>query len=128
MIAIKISLLTLLFLLLIISTNYFISPQSQAQAQGQGSQRTSVAQGAAELAADPVASLEGSNESEKVAGKNGKKKRKKRSKFVYAIGDKYPGVHIGHRECITPGPKIPAKMGWLWNIHTPCLSLKVFVG
>lgn len=54
-----------------------------------------------------------------------RKKRKRRSKFVYAVGDKYPGVHIGHRECVAPGKMIPPKMGWLWNVFTPCMSLRV---
>lgn len=83
-------------------------------------------QSAPQIGEQPAAApLEQASESEKAIGKNGKKKKKKRSKFVYAIGDKYPGVHIGHRECVLPGYKIPPKMGWLWNVFTPCMSLKV---
>ncbi|CAH1163676.1 unnamed protein product [Phaedon cochleariae] len=52
---------------------------------------------------------------------NGKKKR---GKFVYSMGDKYPGVKVGHKECVTPMFNVPPKMGWLWNIHTPILRLK----
>ncbi|EFA06328.1 uncharacterized protein LOC659255 [Tribolium castaneum] len=53
-----------------------------------------------------------------------KKKKKKRKRFVYTIGDKYPGVHIGHKECVLPAHNVPPRMGWLWNIFTPCLNLK----
>ncbi|XP_074042075.1 uncharacterized protein isoform X1 [Leptinotarsa decemlineata] len=53
-----------------------------------------------------------------------KKKKKRRGKFVYSTGDKYPGVKIGHRECVTPVFNVPPRMGWLWNIHTPILRLK----
>lgn len=37
----------------------------------------------------------------------------------------YPGIHVGHRDCIAPGRKVPAKMGWMWDIHVPCFGLKV---
>lgn len=37
----------------------------------------------------------------------------------------YPGLYVGHRECVTPGRRVPAKMGWMWDIHVPCLGLKV---
>ncbi|XP_044264730.1 uncharacterized protein LOC123011389 [Tribolium madens] len=53
-----------------------------------------------------------------------KKKKKNKGRFVYTIGDKYPGVHIGHKECVLPGYNVPPRMGWLWNIFTPCLRLK----
>ncbi|KAL3285597.1 hypothetical protein HHI36_000126 [Cryptolaemus montrouzieri] len=36
----------------------------------------------------------------------------------------YPGYKIGHRECVMPYFFVPKRMGWLWNIHTPCMSLK----
>ncbi|KAI4469109.1 l-asparaginase [Holotrichia oblita] len=49
-------------------------------------------------------------------GKPKKKRRKKRSKFVYDTGDIYPGVKIGHRDCIKPALNVPHNMGWLWNI------------
>lgn len=53
------------------------------------------------------------------------KSRKWKSKYVYAIGDKYPGIQIGHKECVIPAFNVPPKMGWLWNIHTPCMQLRV---
>ncbi|KAH1007871.1 hypothetical protein HUJ04_005051 [Dendroctonus ponderosae] len=53
-----------------------------------------------------------------------KGRRKKRGKFVYSIGDTYPGTKLGHRECVTPVFNVPPHMGWLWNIFTPILSLK----
>ncbi|RZC31919.1 Asparaginase domain containing protein [Asbolus verrucosus] len=67
-----------------------------------------------------------------VSGKKRKKgkaaltvgRRKRKSKYVYSIGDKYPGVQIGHKECVMPSCNVPKGMGWLWNIHTPCLQLK----
>lgn len=37
----------------------------------------------------------------------------------------YPGFKIGHRECVMPYFFVPPRMGWLWNIHTPCMNLKV---
>lgn len=64
------------------------------------------------------------SQSEKAIGKKGKGRRK-RGKYVYSIGDKYPGVQLGHKECLMPGFRIPPNMGWLWNVFTPCLSLKV---
>ncbi|XP_023310511.1 uncharacterized protein LOC111691627 [Anoplophora glabripennis] len=56
--------------------------------------------------------------------KNGKKKKKKRSKFVYTMGNQYPGVKVGHKECVTPMFKVPPKMGWLWNIPMEVMNLK----
>ncbi|CAG9837931.1 unnamed protein product [Diabrotica balteata] len=53
-----------------------------------------------------------------------KKKAKKRGRFVYSVGDKYPGVNIGHRECVIPRRNVPSYMGWLWNKHTPILQMK----
>lgn len=55
--------------------------------------------------------------------KSGGKKKRRKGKFVYSIGDKYPGVHVGHRDCCLPGYRVPPKMGWLWNI--PCSFMKV---
>ncbi|XP_063919180.1 uncharacterized protein LOC135134430 [Zophobas morio] len=52
------------------------------------------------------------------------KKTKKKGKFVYSIGDKYTGVQVGHKECVMPAFNVPPKMGWLWNIWTPCNRLK----
>ncbi|CAH1955441.1 unnamed protein product [Acanthoscelides obtectus] len=47
-----------------------------------------------------------------------KKHRKKRSAFVYSVGERYPGVKVGHKECVTPVFNVPPKMGWLWNVGT----------
>lgn len=70
-------------------------------------------------------SMERATKSDKGLKKDGGKKKRRKGKYVYSIGDKYPGVHIGHRECCAPGYRVPAKMGWLWNIHSPNVSLKV---
>ncbi|KAF5280856.1 hypothetical protein FQR65_LT03005 [Abscondita terminalis] len=53
-----------------------------------------------------------------------KRKIRKSKKFKYKLGDLYPGMHIGHRECILPGKNVPAKMGWAWNVYVPCVGLK----
>ncbi|KAK9884146.1 hypothetical protein WA026_005097 [Henosepilachna vigintioctopunctata] len=50
--------------------------------------------------------------------------KKERNKFMYHFGDTYPGTHVGHKECLIAPLNVPAKMGWLWNVHTPCLRLK----
>lgn len=63
--------------------------------------------------------------SEKVLKKGKRRKNKKSPKLSYKVGDLYPGVNIGHTECIIPGRNVPAKMGWLWNVHVPCVGLKV---
>ncbi|XP_050315862.1 uncharacterized protein LOC126750331 isoform X2 [Anthonomus grandis grandis] len=52
------------------------------------------------------------------------RKRKKRGKFVYTMGDTYPGNKLGHKECVTPVFNVPSHMGWLWNVFTPILGLK----
>lgn len=54
--------------------------------------------------------------------KKGGKKKKHKGRYVYSIGDKYPGVHVGHRDCCLPGCRVPPKMGWLWNI--PSANMK----
>ncbi|XP_030763371.1 uncharacterized protein LOC115887951 isoform X1 [Sitophilus oryzae] len=51
-------------------------------------------------------------------------KRNKKGKFVYSMGDNYPGTKMGHRECVVPMFNVPPHMGWLWNIFTPIMSLK----
>ena len=54
-----------------------------------------------------------------------KNKRRKKGKFVYSTGDTYPGTKLGHKECVRPVYNVPPQMGWLWNIFTPTLNLKV---
>ncbi|XP_076259333.1 uncharacterized protein LOC143195774 isoform X2 [Rhynchophorus ferrugineus] len=53
-----------------------------------------------------------------------KRRMRKKGKFVYSIGDEYPGTKAGHKECMVPVFKVPPNMGWLWNIYTPTLGLK----
>lgn len=60
-----------------------------------------------------------------ISSKKNLKKRKRRGKYVYSMGDRYPGMKIGHAECNIPVFRVPPKMGWLWNIHTPCGRLRV---
>lgn len=56
-----------------------------------------------------------------------KRKRKNRGKFVYSMGDNYPGNKVGHKECVTPMFNVPPNMGWLWNIRSPIVRLKVIL-
>lgn len=56
-----------------------------------------------------------------------KRKRKNRGKFVYSMGDSYPGNKVGHKECVTPMFNVPPNMGWLWNIRSPIVRLKVIL-
>ncbi|CAD0204028.1 unnamed protein product [Chrysodeixis includens] len=46
-----------------------------------------------------------------------KRKKKNTSKYSYNFGEFYPGVQIGHKNCLyyKPGLPVPASMGWLWN-------------
>lgn len=50
--------------------------------------------------------------------------KKKRGKFVYSMGNMYPGVKIGHKECVTQVFNVPPKMGWLWNVSPDIVRLK----
>lgn len=36
-------------------------------------------------------------------------------RYIYSIGDVYPGTNYGHKNCIDPRMRVPANMGWLWN-------------
>ncbi|XP_045479471.1 uncharacterized protein LOC123684295 isoform X3 [Harmonia axyridis] len=51
--------------------------------------------------------------------------RKARKQFAYHFGDNYPGIHMGHKHCVISPFNVPPKMGWLWNVHTPCLQLRI---
>lgn len=42
-------------------------------------------------------------------------KKKVKGKYVYSLGDTYPGMHMGHRECVMKRYLVPPNMGWLWN-------------
>ncbi|KAH0947045.1 hypothetical protein HN011_001257 [Eciton burchellii] len=49
-------------------------------------------------------------------------------RYVYTIGDVYPGIHYGHKNCIDPRFRVPANMGWLWNIKGTVGKLKPRIG
>ncbi|XP_029174360.1 uncharacterized protein LOC114942990 [Nylanderia fulva] len=49
-------------------------------------------------------------------------------RFIYSIGDVYPGTNYGHRNCIDPRLRVPANMGWLWNTSTTVGKLKPRIG
>lgn len=49
-------------------------------------------------------------------------------RFVYSIGDAYPGTNYGHKNCIDPRFRVPANMGWLWNTSTTVGNLKPRIG
>ncbi|XP_021701014.1 uncharacterized protein LOC110676642 [Aedes aegypti] len=45
-------------------------------------------------------------------------KKQNRGKYSYRYGQRYPGIVIGHRECIQQGRQVPPHMGWMWNVKT----------
>nr|XP_033338365.1 uncharacterized protein LOC117227334 [Megalopta genalis] len=49
-------------------------------------------------------------------------------RYVYFIGDHYPGINYGHRDCIDIRMRVPANMGWLWNTLSTPGSLKPRIG
>lgn len=49
-------------------------------------------------------------------------------RYVYTIGDIYPGVHFGHKNCIEPRIRVPANMGWLWTTTKTAGKLKPRIG
>ncbi|KAL0102681.1 hypothetical protein PUN28_018177 [Cardiocondyla obscurior] len=49
-------------------------------------------------------------------------------RYVYSIGDVYPGTNYGHKNCIDPRLRVPANMGWLWNTSSTEGKLKPRIG
>lgn len=49
-------------------------------------------------------------------------------RYIYSIGDVYPGTNYGHRNCIEPRLRVPANMGWLWNTSATVGKLKPRIG
>ncbi|XP_018318346.1 uncharacterized protein [Mycetomoellerius zeteki] len=49
-------------------------------------------------------------------------------RYVYSIGDVYPGTNYGHKNCIDPRFRVPANMGWLWNTRATVGKLKPRIG
>ncbi|XP_043255151.1 uncharacterized protein LOC122398947 [Colletes gigas] len=49
-------------------------------------------------------------------------------RFVYFVGDHYPGINYGHRDCIDVRMRVPANMGWLWNTVAIAGHLKPRIG
>lgn len=49
-------------------------------------------------------------------------------RYVYSIGDVYPGTNYGHKNCIDPRFRVPANMGWLWNTSATVGKLKPRIG
>lgn len=41
-----------------------------------------------------------------------------KSRYSYRFGKRFPGIKVGHRECITDRGLVPCNMGWLWNVPT----------
>lgn len=50
--------------------------------------------------------------------------RKMKNKFVYNVGDFYPGFGRAHQHCVDRGLRVPAKMGWKWNVKHQVGNLK----
>ncbi|XP_076666395.1 uncharacterized protein LOC143367988 [Andrena cerasifolii] len=49
-------------------------------------------------------------------------------RWVYFVGDTYPGTNYGHRDCIDLRMRVPANMGWLWNTMDIAGNLKPRIG
>nr|XP_031833837.1 uncharacterized protein LOC116427528 [Nomia melanderi] len=49
-------------------------------------------------------------------------------RYVYFVGDHYPGINYGHRDCIDIRMRVPANMGWLWNTLSTPGNLKPRIG
>lgn len=49
-------------------------------------------------------------------------------RYVYSIGDVYPGIVYGHKNCISPRMRVPSNMGWLWNTRASLGKLKPRIG
>ncbi|KYN22565.1 PREDICTED: uncharacterized protein LOC108759028 [Trachymyrmex cornetzi] len=49
-------------------------------------------------------------------------------RYVYSIGDVYPGTNYGHKNCIDPRFRVPANMGWLWNTRATAGKFKPRIG
>ncbi|CAK9814036.1 hypothetical protein ANTQUA_LOCUS7911 [Anthophora quadrimaculata] len=49
-------------------------------------------------------------------------------RYVYFVGDFYPGINFGHRDCIDVGLRVPANMGWLWNTVSTAGNFKPPIG
>nr|XP_012216538.1 PREDICTED: LOW QUALITY PROTEIN: uncharacterized protein LOC105668656 [Linepithema humile] len=49
-------------------------------------------------------------------------------RYVYSIGEVYPGINYGHKTCLNPRFRIPANMGWLWNTSDMVGKLKPRIG
>ncbi|XP_076165891.1 uncharacterized protein LOC143145928 [Ptiloglossa arizonensis] len=56
------------------------------------------------------------------------KVRKSIMRFVYFVGDHYPGINFGHRDCIDIRMRVPRNMGWLWNTMATVGKLKPRIG
>lgn len=50
------------------------------------------------------------------------------TRYVYFVGDFYPGINFGHRDCIDIPMRVPANMGWLWNTMATAGKLKPRIG
>ncbi|XP_076234986.1 uncharacterized protein LOC143179576 [Calliopsis andreniformis] len=49
-------------------------------------------------------------------------------RYVYFVGDSYPGIYYGHKNCIDIPMRVPANMGWLWNTVSTAGNLKPRIG
>jgi len=46
-----------------------------------------------------------------------------KSLYEYTAG-MYPGIHVGHKYCITPVRLVPKSMGWMWNASGACTNVR----
>ncbi|XP_014479699.1 PREDICTED: uncharacterized protein LOC106746992 [Dinoponera quadriceps] len=56
------------------------------------------------------------------------KASKRVMRYVYTIGEVYPGISYGHKNCVDPRMRVPANMGWLWNTTDTASKLKPRIG
>ncbi|XP_011062440.1 PREDICTED: uncharacterized protein LOC105150806 [Acromyrmex echinatior] len=61
-------------------------------------------------------------------GRNSIKVSRRVMRYIYSIGDVYPGTNYGHKNCIDPRFRVPANMGWLWNTRASADKFKPRIG
>lgn len=49
-------------------------------------------------------------------------------RYIYTVGEFYPGITYGHKNCLDPRMRVPANMGWLWNTTDTVSKLKPRIG
>lgn len=58
---------------------------------------------------------EAAREAARLAAEKLKHSIKRKTRFVYKGGKRYPGVRLGHKVCFQSTRNVPKHMGWLWT-------------